>query len=140
MGVCTAGKWRAQAGPKERQPARPGKVAMMIKNFEDMQKIGKDNLDASMRSLGEVSKRVQAIAAENADYAKRAFEQSSAAGEKLASAKSLDKVLEVQADYFKNAYESFVAQSAKVGQLYVDLAQEAYKPFESQWVKATATK
>ena len=33
--------------------------------------------------------------------------------------------MEVQADYLKSAYEGFVAQSAKVGQLYVDLAQEA---------------
>ena len=40
----------------------------------------------------------------------------------------------------KSAYEGFVAQSAKVGQLYVDLAQELYKPFESQWTKATAVK
>jgi hypothetical protein len=112
----------------------------MVKNFEDMQKLGKSNLDASLKSLGAVSKRFQALAVETADYAKKAFEDGSAAGEKLASAKSLDKVLEVQADYFRSAYESFVAQSAKVGQLYVDLAQEAYKPFESQWVRADAAK
>ena len=39
--------------------------------------------------------------------------------------------MEVQADYLKSAYEGFVAQSAKVGQLYADLAQELYKPLES---------
>ena len=43
----------------------------------------------------------------------------------------------MQADYFKSAYEGFVAQSTKVGQLYVELAQELYKPFETQWAKAT---
>jgi hypothetical protein len=112
----------------------------MIKNFEDVQKIGKDNMDVSMKSFGAVSKSFQAIAVEAADYAKKAFEESTAAGEKLAAAKSLDKVMEVQADYLKSAYQGFVAQSAKVGQLYVDLAQEFYKPFESQWTKATAAK
>ncbi len=112
----------------------------MIKNFDDAQKIGKDNMDASMKSLGAVSKGFQAIAVETADYAKKAFEASTAASEKLATAKSLDKVMEVQADYLKSAYEGFVAQSAKVGQLYVDLAQELYKPFESQWTKATTVK
>lgn len=110
----------------------------MIKNFDDMQKFGKENMDASMKSLGAVSKSLQAIAAESADYAKKAFEESTAASERLAAAKSLDKVLEVQADYLKHAYEGFVAQSAKVGQLYVDLAQELYKPYEAQWVKTTA--
>jgi|SRR5262245_51070995 len=110
----------------------------MIKNFDDMQKFGKENMDASMKSFGAVSKSFQAIAVEAADYAKKAFEESTAASEKLAAAKSLDKVLEVQTDYLKTAYEGFVAQSAKVGQLYVDLAQELYKPYEAQWVKATA--
>ena len=110
----------------------------MIKNFDDMQKIGKENVDASLKSLGAVSKSFQAIAVEAADYAKKAFEEGTAVSEKLAAAKSFDKVMEVQADYIKSAYEGFVAQSAKVGQLYVDLAQELYKPFESQWTKATA--
>lgn len=109
----------------------------MIKNFDDMQKVGKDNMDASLKSLGAVSKSFQAIAVEAANYAKQAFEEGTAASEKLAAAKSLDKVMEVQADYLKSAYEGFVAQSAKVGQLYVDLAQELYKPVEAQWVKAT---
>ena len=111
----------------------------MIKNFEDMQKVGNDNADASMRTLGAFSKGFQAIAVETADYAKKAFEDGTAAAEKLVAARSLDKVVEVQSDYLRKAYEGFVAQSAKVGQLYVDLAQEAYKPFESQWTKA-ATK
>jgi hypothetical protein len=116
-----------------------GKVASkMIKNFDDMQKIGKENMDASMKSFGAVSKSFQAIAVEAADYAKKAFEEGTAASERLAAAKSLDKVLEVQTDYLKSAYEGFVAQSAKIGQLYVDLAQELYKPVEAQWAKASA--
>lgn len=112
----------------------------MIKNFDDMQRIGKDSMDASLKSFGAVSKSFQAIAVEAADFAKKAFEEGTAATEKLAAAKSLDKAMEVQADYLKSAYEGFVAQSAKVGQLYVDLAQELYKPFESQRMKATAVK
>ena len=84
-----------------------GKVRTMIKNFEDVQKIGKDNMDASMKSFGAVSKSFQAIAVEAADYAKKAFEEGTAATEKLAAAKSLDKVMEVQADYLKSAVRGF---------------------------------
>lgn len=112
----------------------------MIKNFDDMQKLGKDNMDASMKTFGALSKSLQTIAVETTEYAKKAFEEGTAATERLAAAKSLDKVMEVQADYLKSAYEGFVAQSAKVGQLYVDLAQEIYKPIEAQWVKATPVK
>lgn len=107
----------------------------MLQNFQDIQKIGQANLDASMKSFGAVSKGFQTIAVETADYAKKAFEQGTSASERLASARSLDKVIEVQSDYLKSAYEGFVAQSAKIGQLYADLAQETYKSFEQQWAK-----
>ena len=75
-----------------------------------------------------------------ADYSKKVFEEGTAATEKLFGAKSVDKAIEVQSEYAKSAYEGFVAQSAKFGELYAGLAQEAYKPFESAFAKVTATK
>ena len=109
-----------------------------MKGFEDMQKFGKDNTEATMKTLGAVSKSVQSIAVEMADYSKKAFEDGAVATEKLMSAKSIEKALEVQSDYFKGAYEGFVSQTAKLGQLYTGLAQEAYKPLETYVTKATA--
>ena len=70
----------------------------MVKNIEEVQQIGKDNMDAAMKSVGLWSKSMQAIAVETADYCKKAFEQSTAAAEKLIGAKSLDKAFEVQSD------------------------------------------
>ena len=75
-----------------------------------------------------------------ADYSKRVFEQGTAATEKLIGAKSLDKAFEVQSDYVKSSYESFVAEATKLGELYADLAREVYKPFESQFGKVAAAK
>jgi phasin family protein len=102
----------------------------MMKNFDDMQKFGKDSTDAAMKSWGALSKGVQAIAVEMADYSKKAFEDGAAASEKLFGAKSLEKAIEVQSDYFKTAYEGFVSQSTKLSELYSDMAHELYKPFE----------
>ena len=110
----------------------------MVKNFEDIQKLGKDNMDATMNSFGVWSKGFQAIAVEMADFTKKMFEDGTAATEKLLGAKSLDKAIEVQSDYVKSSYENFVAQATKFGELYAGLAQEAYKPFESYIAKASA--
>jgi hypothetical protein len=103
----------------------------MLKNFDEVQKLGKDNMDIAMKSLGAVSKGVQAIAVEMADYSKKAFEDGSAATEKLLGAKSLEKAIEIQTDYAKSAYEGFVAGATRIGELYADLTKESYKPFES---------
>ena len=111
----------------------------MIKNLEDVQKLSKDNMDATMKSFGALSKASQAIATEVADYSKKSFEDSTKVMEKMFGAKSLDKALEIQTDFAKSAYEGFVAQATKIGELYADLAKESYKPFETYAVK-TATK
>src|SRR5262249_12059928 len=109
----------------------------MVKNFEDMQKLGKDNMDATVASLGALSKGFQTIAVEMADYGKKVFEDGTAVAEKLLGARSLDKAVEVQSDYVKASYEQFLAQATKFGELYAGLAQEAYRPFEACIAKAT---
>ena len=82
----------------------------------------------------------QAIAAEVADYSKKSFEDGTEAVEKLFGVKSLEKAIEIQTDYAKTAYEGFVAQATKIGELYADLAKETYKPFEAFAVKAAPAK
>ncbi len=108
----------------------------MVKNFEDLQAVGKENVDATLKSFGALSKSGQAIAVELADYSKKSFQDGSAALEKLFGVKSLDKAIEVQTEYAKTAYEGFVAEATKLGELYTDLAKEAYKPFEGIYARA----
>jgi hypothetical protein len=112
----------------------------MMKNFDDVQKISKDSMDATMKSFGVLSKASQAIATEVADYSKKSFEDGTKVLEKLFGAKSLDKAIEIQTDYAKSAYEGFVAQATKMSELYADLAKETYKPFEAYAVKAAPAK
>ena len=110
----------------------------MVQNLDEMQKLGKDSFNATFGSFGALSKGFQAIAVEVADYAKKAFENGAIATEKLIAAESLDKAVEVQANYLKGAYEAFAAQSTKLGGLYAGLAQEACKPFERYGKTAAA--
>ena len=53
--------------------------------------------------------------------------------------KSLDKVLEVQTEFAKSAYETFVAESQKIAGLYSDLAKQTYKPLEGLVAKFNPT-
>jgi hypothetical protein len=115
---------------------RAGKENTMVKNFEDLQKVGKENVETAMKSAETMSKGAQAIAVEVADYSKKAFEDGTAALEKLFGVKSLEKAIEMQSEYAKTSYEGFVAKASKIGELYADLAKESYKPFEAMMAKA----
>ena len=102
-----------------------------MQNFDDMQKMSNANTGATMRSFDAVTKSTQAIATEIADYSKRSFEHGAKTMENLLGVKSLDKAFEVQSEYARAAYEGYVSHASKLGELYTDLAKEAFKPYQS---------
>ncbi len=102
---------------------------MVTASVEEFQKAAKEGIETS------ITKGLQAISTEVADYSKKSFEASSATVEKLLGVKSLEKAIEVQSDYLKSAYEGYVAEMTKVGELYVGLAKDAYKPYEGYFAK-----
>ena len=70
-----------------------------------------------------------AIATAYSDYTKKSFEDTRMFVEKLSGAKSVDKAIEIQTEFAKSAFETFMAESQKIGALYRDLAAQSYKPF-----------
>ena len=102
----------------------------MINSFQDFQKVSKVEMTDYMQAMGELNKSWQAIATEMTDYSKRSFEDGVATFQKLATAKSVPEVVEIQTTYAKQAYEEYMQQMAKIGAMYQTLAKGAFKPFE----------
>ena len=103
----------------------------MQNEFENIQKIGQQNADAALKSIDVFTKGFQTIATEIADYSKKSFDDSKVAAEKVAGSKSFDKAVEVQTNFMRSAYEGYVSEMTKLGELYVGVAKEAYKPIET---------
>jgi hypothetical protein len=96
-----------------------------------------DTLNATTRSFEGATRVTQEIASQIADYSKRSLEQGTKTMEKLLTTKSPDKAFEVQTEYAKAAYESYVSHATKLGQLYTDLAQETFKSYQDFASKLT---
>ncbi|GAB5505746.1 MAG: phasin family protein [Rhizobiaceae bacterium] len=108
----------------------------MFQSFEDTTKFSKEFMDTGLKNFASLSKNMQTIATEAGEYSKKSWEDGSATLEKMFAAKSLDKAVEIQTDYAKKAYEGFVAQATKMGDIYAEMAKDAYKPFENAVAKA----
>ena len=106
-----------------------GKDIIVVK-VEEIQQYGKEHFETVVASANTLQSGIQAIATAYGDYTKKSFEDGKSFVEKLAGVKSLDKALEVQTEYAKSAYETFVAESQKIAGLYADLAKQTYKPIE----------
>ena len=102
----------------------------MVK-VEDIQQYGK-RASRDGRCFGNHRFRTafRHIASAYGDYTKKSFEDTKSFVEKLSGVKSLDKAIEVQTEFAKSAYETFVAESQKIAGLYTDLAKQTFKPFE----------
>jgi hypothetical protein len=103
---------------------------------EEFQRVGKEGFDAAISSFGQVSKGLQAIAAEVTAYSKKAFEDGTRAFEQLLGAKSFEQVIEIQSQYAKRAYDAYIAEVSKLGEMYAGLTRNAYKPVEQAAGKA----
>jgi phasin family protein len=80
---------------------------------------------------------IQTIANAYGDYTKKSLQETRSFVEKLMGVRSLDKAIEVQTEFAKQAYETFVAESQKICGLYSELAKQAFKPWEGFVAKAT---
>jgi phasin family protein len=79
----------------------------------------------------------QNIANAYGDYTRKSMEQTKSFVEKLTQARSVDKALEIQMEFTKQAYETFVAEMQKIYGLHNELARQSFKPLERLVAKAT---
>ncbi len=112
----------------------------MAYQAEDVQKYGKEQLEALTSSSSLVAKSFQIIAAESTEYSKKSLESGSAFLEKLLGAKSFEGAIRIQLEYSKAFYDDHVAYVTKLTELYSKLAKEAFAPVESAITKVQAFK
>lgn len=102
----------------------------MFKNFEDVQKFSKDQIEASTKAATAVGEGVKALASEVTEFSKKSFEDLTATGEALRAAKTMEAAIKIQQDYAKAAYEALVAQATKFTEAYKVIATDAFKPVQ----------
>src|ERR1035437_3925858 len=127
-----------QRSPKPEQQLSPKPVPQQSQKPVQQQD-GNKQFDAALASANTLSVDFQTIATAYSDYTKKSFEETKAFVEKLSGVRSLDKAIEIQTEFAKQAYETLVTESQKIRELYSGLAKQSFKPFEGLVAKTTQT-
>ena len=90
----------------------------------------KPQVDAALAAANCASVDFQTLATAYGNYTRKSFEDTKAFVEKLSGVRSLEKAVEIQTEFAKQAYETFVTESQKIRELYSGLAKQSLKPFE----------
>jgi len=99
--------------------------------FDNFHNLGTQQFEAVTATAGSITRSWQEITAETADFSRRTIAAHTDFLGKLLGAKTLDHAIQVQIEFAKSTYEGFVAETAKIGELYARLAKEAFKPLET---------
>lgn len=114
--------------PEPLQSAKP--EPLQSKQPEPLQR-QKPQVDAALAATSCASVDFQTLATAYGNYTRKSFEDTKAFVEKLSGVRSLEKAVEIQTEFAKQAYETFVTESQKIRELYSGLAKQSLKPFES---------
>jgi hypothetical protein len=95
------------------------------------------NRRISMIDMTVMQDKMKAIAAAHTDYAKASFEANKAYMEKIVTIKAPDQAVQITTDHVKSAYETFVAEATKIGDMYKDFFKSAFEPMTVGTTKLT---
>jgi phasin family protein len=134
--LAADGTARVQAMFGEASERAKGAYEKGIKATEEFTEFSKGNVEALVESSKLAAKAVETLGQEAADYARKSFENSTAAFKTFASAKSPTELFKLQSDYLKSSFDSAVAESSKVTEAWLKLAGEIVQPVSNRFAVA----
>lgn len=96
----------------------------------EFQKAAESGFEAASRSVGEVNRGFQTMAAEMTDFSRRRWEDILQSWQQFLQARDLGDVVEVQTQYAKRAIDAYMSQMSKLGEMYLGTVREVAKPLE----------
>ena len=106
-------------------------------NFDAVVEFHKANFDALVQAQTAFAKGLQEISKELVAQAQSHLEAAALAGKSALAAKSLKDVVELNVDGAKTSYEKLVAGTTKLGELSVQVSNDAFAPIKARAAVAT---
>ena len=89
-------------------------------------------LNAASRSVGEFNNGFREIADEMNEYSKRSFEDVFRAWQHFLEARPLRQLVEIQTRHAQSAYEAYIEEISRLGELYLGLTRRSSKPLRRE--------
>lgn len=111
----------------------------ILKSYDEMTAFNKQNVDAVIQSGTIVAKGVENLGKAVASFTQSSIEQSVATGKALLTVKSVRDLVDLQSAFAKSAFDTFMAESTRMSEMSVKVANEALAPINAR-VNATVEK
>ncbi|MGP1275045.1 MAG: phasin family protein [Caulobacterales bacterium] len=104
--------------------------------MNDFSAFHKNSVEAVIASATTASKGFEELNALAAGYAKKSMEDGMLAAKSLASAKSVQEVIEIHSEYTKSSLEAYLAEMNKVSDHVSSMMKDSMKPINERFAAA----
>lgn len=108
-------------------------VERSAKIAEELADLTRGNVEALVASSKVAAKGVESLSQEAAEYSRKSFEDASSAFKSFAEVKSPTDFFKLQSDFARAAFDSAVAESARLSETMLKLAGEVAEPITSRY-------
>jgi phasin family protein len=133
-GLFAADQFKTVFGDvNERAKAAVERSAKIVEEFADLTR---GNVEAFVASSKVAAKGVEALSQDAAEYSRKSFEEASAALKGFAEVKSATDFFKLQGDFARAAFDSAVAESARLSETMLKIAGDVAEPINSRYTVA----
>lgn len=111
----------------------------MFRGIDELSGYNKDNVEAVLQAGAIVARGWETIGRHWFAFAQSSVDQSMSAARSILAAKTLRDVVDLQSDFAKSRLDSLVAESTKLSELALKVANEAFTPLNAR-LNATVEK
>lgn len=114
-------------------------VDKSVAGLAELNAEGKKNVEALVASATAAQKGAETLSAASLAYGKKSWEDGVAAAQSLASARSVQELIELQTSWAKSAAETYLSEVSKMTDVFTASVKDSFKPINER-VTATVEK
>ena len=107
------------------------------KSYDQVFAYGKETVEAYLKSANVAGKGAETLHNEIYTFSKQAIEDQIAAAKALMATKSAHEAFELQTDFARTAFDAYVGEISKLGEIFASTTREAIEPLQGRvqaWV------
>ncbi|QBX38347.1 phasin family protein [Brevundimonas sp. S30B] len=137
----TASKTKAQAEQFQAagaQAFREG-VDKSVAGFSELNAQSKRNLEAMVESASAAQKGAEALSQQALAFSKKSWEDNMAAAQSMATARSIQELVELQTSWAKSASEAYLSEMTRMTETLTASVKDSFKPINERVTASVET-
>jgi phasin family protein len=102
-----------------------------MSNIEQFPRYAMEPHEVALASANTIAATLHTIATAHVNYTKRAIEDGTDFWTRLTSLQSPEQAMGLQTEFAQNSYQAFIVEMKRISELYVDLLDHSFEPFEA---------